>query len=358
MIVSTPGRICLFGEHQDYLGLPVIAAAISKRIQVKGQFRADNVVHFSLPDVEKTEEFAIDFPLPYSKERDYFKSVLNVLHRKGHELTRGFEIEVRGNIPINSGTSSSSALLVSWVKFLNDMYGLGYTQKQIGEITYEAEVLEFTEPGGMMDQYSTAVGNVIYLASQPEISIKTYARDLGTFVLGDSLEAKDTLGILSRVKFGTLGGVNKIKQQDASFDLSSATLSDLNAHKNLITADEYILISANLDDRDILLAAKSMFEGEVEWSDGKLGDLLNQHQQNLREHKRISTPKIDRMIQASLDSGALGAKINGSGGGGCMFAYAPENPEKVVEAIEKEGGKAYIIRVDQGTKSETESLFF
>jgi galactokinase len=54
----------------------------------------------------------------------------------------------------------------------------------------------------------------------------------------------------------------------------------------------------------------------------------------------------------------LGAKINGSGGGGCMFAYAPENPEKVVEAIEKEGGKAYIIRVDQGTKSESESLFF
>ena len=54
MIVSTPGRICLFGEHQDYLGLPVIAAAISKRIQVKGQFRADNVIHFSLPDVQKT----------------------------------------------------------------------------------------------------------------------------------------------------------------------------------------------------------------------------------------------------------------------------------------------------------------
>lgn len=358
MYVSTPGRICLFGEHQDYLGLPVIAAAISKRIQIKGQFRADNVVHFSLPDVKKIEKFEIDFPIQYSKKRDYFKSVLNVLHRKGHRLNRGFDIEVRGNIPINSGTSSSSALLVSWVKFLNDMYALGYTQKQIGEITYEAEVLEFTEPGGMMDQYSTAVGNVIYLASQPDISIKTYARDLGTFVLGDSLEAKDTLGILSRVKFGTLDGLNKIKQQDTSFDLSTASMADLNVHKNLISEDEYILISANLDDRDILLAAKAMFEGETEWNDQILGVLLSKHQNNLREHKRISTLKIDRMIHASLDAGALGAKINGSGGGGCMFAYAPENPEKVVEAIEKEGGKAYIIRVDQGTKSESESLFF
>ncbi len=358
MIVSTPGRICLFGEHQDYLGLPVIAAAISKRIQLVGQFRSDQTVRISLPDVDQMEEFQLDFPLTYSKSRDYFKSVCNVLCRRGHAIFQGLEVEVRGNIPINSGTSSSSALLVSWVKFLNDMYGLGYNQKEIGEITYEAEVLEFTEPGGMMDQYSTAVGNVIYLASQPEINIKTYERDLGTFVLGDSLEAKDTLRILAHVKFGTLKGVEKIKQVSSDFDLSTAILSDVLTHKYLLSDDEFVLLSANIDDRDILLTAKSMFEGKVIWSDQKLGQLLNQHQTNLREHKRISTPKIDRMIAASLYVGALGAKINGSGGGGCMFAYAPKNPEAVLEAIEKEGGKAYIIRVDEGTKSEKVSLFY
>ena len=152
--------------------------------------------------------------------------------------------------------------------------------------------------------------------------------------------------------------IEKIKKVDPSFDLATTDLSSCEGFKSLLTDDEWVLLAANISDRDILLAAKAMFEGEVEWSDEKLGDLLNQHQVNLREHKRISTPKIDRMIQASLDSGALGAKINGSGGGGCMFAYAPENPEKVVEAIEKEGGKAYIIQVDQGTKSESESLFF
>lgn len=358
MIVSTPGRICLFGEHQDYLGLPVIAAAISKRIQLVGQFRSDQIVRISLPDVDQMEEFQLDFPLTYSKSRDYFKSVCNVLHRRGHSIGQGLEVEVRGNIPINSGTSSSSALLVSWVKLLNEKYGLGYNQKEIGEITYEAEVLEFTEPGGMMDQYSTAVGNVIYLASQPEINIKTYERDLGTFVLGDSLEAKDTLKILAHVKFGTLRGVEKIKQVNPDFDLFTAVLADVEAHQSLLSADEFVLLSANIDDRDILLSAKAMFEGNENWSDQKLGDLLNQHQINLREHKRISTPKIDRMITAALRAGALGAKINGSGGGGCMFAYAPKNPEAVVEAIEKEGGKAYIIRVDEGTKTEVESLFY
>jgi galactokinase len=347
MIVSTPGRICLFGEHQDYLGLPVIAAAISKRIQIEGDFRDDTTVHFSLPDVGAEETFELNYPLVYTKERDYFKSVLNVLHRKGHHLNKGLELTVSGNIPINSGTSSSSALLVSWVNFLNEMYGLGYTPKQVGEITYEAEVLEFSEPGGMMDQYSTAVGNVIYLASVPEINIETYARELGTFVLGDSMEPKDTLGILSHVKFGMLGGMKKIQAKYPAFNL--ATEKDQVKYRDLLTEDEWVLLQANMSDRDLLLEAKAMFEGKVAWSDEKLGSLLNEHQVNLREHKRISTPKINRMIQAALNAGALGAKINGSGGGGCMFAYAPNHPEKVVEAINKEGGKAYIITVDKGT---------
>jgi galactokinase len=347
MIVSTPGRICLFGEHQDYLGLPVIAAAISKRIQINGDFREDTTVHFSLPDVGAEETFELNYPLVYTKERDYFKSVLNVLRRKGHHLNKGLELTVSGNIPINSGTSSSSALLVSWVNFLNEMYGLGYTQKQVGEITYEAEVLEFSEPGGMMDQYSTAVGNVIYLASVPEINIETYARELGTFVLGDSMEPKDTLGILSHVKFGMLGGMKKIQAKYPAFDL--ATEKDPAKYRELLSDDEWVLLQSNISDRDLLLEAKAMFEGKIEWSDEKLGSLLNEHQVNLREHKRISTPKINRMIQAALEAGALGGKINGSGGGGCMFAYAPKNPEKVVEAINKEGGKAYIITVDKGT---------
>jgi galactokinase len=46
----------------------------------------------------------------------------------------------------------------------------------------------------------------------------------------------------------------------------------------------------------------------------------------------------------------LVGKINGSGGGGYMFTYAPKNPEHVAEAIEKVGGKAYIIQADEGTR--------
>jgi len=49
-----------------------------------------------------------------------------------------------------------------------------------------------------------------------------------------------------------------------------------------------------------------------------------------------------------MEAGALGGKLNGSGGGGCMFAYAPEDPERVARAIEEVGGRAYVIHQDQG----------
>ena len=60
------------------------------------------------------------------------------------------------------------------------------------------------------------------------------------------------------------------------------------------------------------------------------------------------------MIEAALEHGALGAKINGSGGGGCMFAYAPRNAEHVAEAIERVGGKSYIVSIDSGTRIDQE----
>ena len=38
--VSSPGRMCLLGEHQDYFGLAIIAAAIDLRITFAGTDRS------------------------------------------------------------------------------------------------------------------------------------------------------------------------------------------------------------------------------------------------------------------------------------------------------------------------------
>lgn len=152
LAVSTPGRICLFGEHQDYLGLPVIAAAISRRVQVSGIHRDDRHVFIDLPDLGSSEEFDLTDRIAYTKKRDYFRSAVNVLQAEGLTFSRGVQCSVHGNIPINSGTSSSSALLATWIHFLSKMSDQrpDYSRQRIGELTYNAEVLEFNEAGGMM----------------------------------------------------------------------------------------------------------------------------------------------------------------------------------------------------------------
>jgi galactokinase len=352
--VSAPGRICLFGEHQDYLGLPVIAAAISRRVHITGAARNDQKVILHLPDVAQIEQFVLNggHSLVYTKPRDYFKSVLNVLMQRGLTFSHGFEATVRGNIPINSGTSSSSALVVAYIAFAAEASDqqIVYNQKRIGEIAYEAEVLTFGEPGGMMDQYSTAVGNVIYLASQPTIEIEALHPKLGKFVLGDSQEPKDTLTILGRLRGGVQQIVQKIKHYDPNFNLRDAVLTDIHLPNNLLNEAEELLLTGTLANRDLLREAKKVLETN-DLDHQLFGKLLSKHHSMLQYAQKISTPKINKMLKMAMNAGALGGKINGSGGGGCMFAYAPENTEKVAEAIEAAGGKAYIIEIGEGVQN-------
>jgi galactokinase len=358
MKISTPGRICLFGEHQDYLGLPTIAAAISRRISIEGTYRNDTQIVIHLPDLSEKESFNLSRTLPYTKERDYFRSTINVLKRRGFSFSRGLECEVHGNIPINSGTSSSSALIVSWANFLTRHADnpAEISPKELGEIANAAEVLEFGEPGGMMDHYSTAIGNVIYLESTPTIHVEGLQPKLGTFVLGDSQQPKDTLGILARCRFGMESIIKKVTDYNASFSIFTTPYSLTSDYSHLLNEDELGLLRANLEDRDILkmgkeLLIQSQFSTNADF-DKTFGQLLYRHFENLRDHKRTSTEKINRMIESSMKAGALGGKINGSGGGGCMFMYAPNHAEAVAEAITREGGIPYIITVDEGTRVE------
>lgn len=351
--VSTPGRVCLFGEHQDYLHLPVVPCAISLRIAIDARYRDDAAVRIASPDLGTTEEFSLRGDLPYVRERDYFRSAVNVLRRSGYGFSRGLECTVRGRIPINAGTSSSSALVVSWVGLLaraSDRRA-ALLPEECARYAYEAEVLEFGEPGGMMDQYSTALGGVISIDFLPEFRVQREANPFGTFVLGNSREPKDTKGILARVKNRVLDAVHILSRIDPGFSLAKATQAQIQILGGGLSADQQQLLEGTVKNRDITIEARDLLHREP-FDHKKFGYLLTEHQSVLRDVLRISTPKIDRMLRAAIDAGAYGGKINGSGGGGCMFAYAPEHPERVAAAIEKEGGEAFVVSADEGTLVE------
>ena len=349
MEISTPGRICLFGEHQDYLGLPIIAMAISLRSYIKGDKATNKQVTIRKPDLDDTESFFLD-DLIYDNKRDYYKSGIKVCMNEGLSFSHGFNCEVSSKIPIQSGTSSSSAIMVSWIHFLSQMADepVLWDLKKIAEIAYRAESLEFNEPGGMMDQYTTSIGGFIHLESQPSIKIEKINAKLGTFILGDSLEPKDTMRILSRCKDSRLEIIKKLEFRNPGIDFNSC-----NVYHDLTNLDkeEKELYFGTIKNKEIINEA--LLELNKDIIDHKIiGKLLNDHHSVLRDILQISTKKIEGMLEAALNAGAFGGKINGSGGGGCMFVYAPENPERVAEAIDNAGGKSYLIYSDIGTKIE------
>jgi galactokinase len=351
--VSTPGRVCLFGEHQDYLGLPVVPCAISVRIRIEGTTRQDRLVSIDLPDIHSSESFTLGDRLTYSGTRDYFRSSVNVLLRKGYTFSAGCDCSVRGNIPINSGTSSSSALVVTWIAFLAHISDQKKVPSplEIAAMAHEAEVLEFGEPGGMMDHFSTSLGGVLAIEFYPVLKVREIPVALGPLVLGDSNQPKDTTAILSRVKMRVLNSVQGLQDRHPDFSLHTADGDMIRRFNKELTRAERELLLGTIRNRDITREARELM-CQPSMSHRRLGELLSLHQQILRDVLKISTPKIDKMIDKAMEAGAYGAKINGSGGGGCMFAYAPDSPEQVAEAVARAGGKATVVTTDSGTRTE------
>lgn len=351
--VSAPGRICLFGEHQDYFGLPIIAAAINLRIYIRGIPRIDRLVKIDLPDLGEKEEFSLEKELFYQKERDYLRSAVNVLRRKGIQFDSGWNCHLHGTIPINAGTSSSSALVVAWTKFLLEAAGNQSLNnpEQIAELGFLTEVAEFHEPGGKMDHYASSLGGIVNVSFEGELQVRKLKNPLKRFVLADSLQKKDTTGMLGYIKSHVLEGMDIVRKKIEDFSLKGPVGEREKKEMQSLPRDNGRLLQGTLMTRDLTVEGKDLFETE-DFDHKKFGQLLTRQHEVLRDFLQTSTPKIEKMMDAALDAGALGGKLNGSGGGGCMFAYAPDKTEQIAEAIERIGAKVHIIHVDEGVRKE------
>ncbi|HUS79620.1 MAG TPA: galactokinase family protein [Armatimonadota bacterium] len=347
--VSAPGRLCLFGEHQDFLGLSVIACAVDVDIRIWGTPRTDTRFAIDMPDLGTRDEFDAAGKVSYRGRRDYIRSATNVVSRNGVRFHRGYDCTIRGTIPINAGTSSSSALTVAWIGFsyATQIGSLPADPEQIARLAHLAEVVEFAEPGGMMDHYTSALGGLLYIDCAEPITVDRLPAKLEGFVLGDSQTPKDTTGALATSRSSVEAAIRVLREHIPDLDIRTARLAEAEPYLPEMTEDSRRRLVANLHNRDICQQARRLLMHESP-DPAEIGRLITEHHLQLRDGIGVSTPKLDRMIEACMEAGALGCKVNGSGGGGCMFAYAPGRQEQVKEAIDRAGGRGIIISVREG----------
>ncbi|NHJ33096.1 MAG: GHMP kinase [Asgard group archaeon] len=348
--ISAPGRVFLFGEHSDYLGLEVISLALNKRINFDVTLRNDSQIIINYLDLHKRDNFNFNEEINYSHDRDYLRSAFNVLTRKNVIPLTGAEITVSGDIPIAAGLSSSSALAVASVMTIAKLAKKTLGKREIAEYAFEAEVLEFGESGGMMDHLASIFGGIIHVDFGDQIVITPLPSNLVGFVIGDSLEKKkDTVGDLRLIRNNVEQGYNYLKEKIADFSHRKTTIQEVLTHSADLPDVCKQMTETTIQNRDLTRKALKIL------SKGKpkpevIGQLLDNHHELMRDGLMRSTEKIEKMIQVAKDAGALGCKINGSGGGGTMLAYAPGNEQAVAKALEKVDGAPYIIKISDGAK--------
>ena len=353
IISIAPARTCLFGDHQDYLELPIIACAINRHIRLEAEENDTETLHLFMPDIQQQRNIPLDTPLDNIASDDHFLSAIKVLKQYGCVPNSGYDIKLTGNIPINAGTSSSSAVVVAWVQFLLEAFGASITinKEYIAQIAYEAEVVAHGAPGGRMDQFSIGLGNIIYLETGTPYTFDIIHTPLDSIIIGESGVPKKTIGVLSQLKEKALLAIHSVKEKLHDFEIKEAKREDIKKYLNYIPDTLHPYLYAAIVNHDITQKAIRAFrKKKIDLKE--IGVLMDQHHEILKDTLGITIPRIDDMITAAKQAGAYGAKIVGSGGGGSIVVLAPKGKETaIIEAIKNAGAKdAYQVSVDPGAR--------
>jgi galactokinase len=351
--IQTPARICLFGDHQDYLGLPIIACAINMYMTFEAKKNNSESFEILMPDINIKRNIPLAENLRIAETpTDFFLAGLNVAKRYGCIPSEGYSVTITSDIPINAGISSSSALTVGWIHLLLKTFGTSekITPEFIAQLAYESEVVEHNSPGGKMDQYTIALGNTIFLETGKKTSYQSLGSNLKGLILAESGISKETIGTLKNTRELAEKAIKIVKQHNPSFDIEKATLSKISKYDSVLDADFQPYFYAAVANHNITQKAFAEFKKERS-SEKALGKLMTEHHTILKEQLKVSHPQIDSMLEAAMDAGAYGGKIVGSGGGGCAVVLASEkDTEAVITAFKKAGAiQAYSVAISNGS---------
>jgi galactokinase len=341
IISKAPARICLFGDHQDYLGLPVIACAIDKYMIVEGEFNPDMLLHFNLIDLNKKVSINVNEDIIVIKKGDHIKAVIKTLRTFGCYINSGMDIKVQSDIYINAGISSSSAFTVSLVNFFIKAFGINreINNELIAEIAYHSEVIEQEGSGGKMDQYSIVLGDTIFLETGSRFSYKEIDSGFSSFIIANSGIKKNTDGVLKKLKNKAIDAIGKVQKFNSKFDILKCKNEDMEAYSKILDNESFVYFKAAVENHHITLKALKEMENS-NTSTKVLGELMNLHHNILKNKLKITVPKIDQMIDAANLAGAYGSKIIGSGCGGSIVVVSnikneTEQASAIMETIPK-----------------------
>ncbi len=316
---SAPAKAILTGEHFVVYNEPAVVMAIDCYVHVTASERADDAVHIT-SDLGVSGFYEKD---RYNPERGGVEAEeilmpINIAARTVlDELNEetGLDLRVSSSIPVAAGLGSSGALAVATVAAVGKLLGANFSKDDLIELSFDAERFVHSNPSGIDQTISSNGGVILYKKGEEPIPLDVEVEI--PVVIGNTGMPRRTGDLVKSVR----GKLNDFPEVLRPIIHAGGKLSEL--------------------------AAEALVHGDLK----RLGELMDINH-GLLSAIGVSNKMLDELVYAARDAGALGAKLTGAGGGGCIIALSTlEGRDRIANAIQRAGGTTIIAKkTDAGVR--------
>ncbi|HKK25211.1 MAG TPA: galactokinase [Gracilimonas sp.] len=360
LLINSPGRVNLMGDHTDYNDGFVLPAAIDKVIVLGiGSNKLGKIRAFS---ADMNESVVMDLNDLHKSDKhwaNYIKGVAVELKKKGFKL-KGFDVVFGGNIPIGAGLSSSAALEGALTVGLGKLFKLKLSRKEMARIGQLTEHNHVGVNCGIMDQF-------INLHGEPDKALKLDCRSLEYDLY--PFHQEDTKIILcnSRVSHNLADseynvrrsqcekGVQHLKKYDPQVEnLRDVSMELLQEHKGEMDPVVFRRCKFVLEENErVHMGCEDLGKNDL----SAFGRRMFESHEGLSKDYEVSCEELDILVElAKEQEGLIGCRMMGGGFGGCTINLVKESQvasftDAVSKAYEQRTGieaEIYVTRINGG----------
>jgi galactokinase len=363
LIVRSPGRINIIGEHTDYNNGFVLPASIDKAAYLAIALRDDDEIHLKAEDLNETFSISIkdlksvgDISWP-----NYILGSVAQFIKKGIPL-KGFNAILTSDVPIGAGLSSSAAVECATTFALNELFKTNLDRVEMVKMSQKAEHEYAGVMCGIMDQFASMMGKKDHV-------IKLDCYSLEYEYVPFNLEGIKILLLDTNVKHSLASSEYNTRRKECAeaVEWIKAHEPNVNSLRDVTEAmlDKYVLPKDTMIDRRSRFVVQEINRLQKACDDLRKGDIQSMGKKmfathdGLSEMYEVSCGELDYLINFVRNNDAvIGARMMGGGFGGCTINLVKEDAipgliKDVSAQYEKHSGKklsAYVVSISDGTE--------
>jgi len=344
-----PGRVNLIGEHTDYNDGFVMPAALDFSTWVRVSPLEERKLKIFSENYGEEIEVDLDDRNLSARRRwsDYPVGVAVVLERAGHRL-RGARLQIRGEVPIGSGLSSSAAIEVATACALTANSGLKIDPRELAVLCQRAENEFVGARVGIMDQFISLFGQaqkaLLLDCRSLEFRLLPLPDNVRLIICNTMVKHALASSAYNERRAQCEAGVKDLEKFVPNVTaLRDVTLEQLEAHADGLDDVVYRRCRHVItENARVLSAGEALEQGNL----GRFGELMAESHRSLRDDYEVSSEELDLMVEiAQKVEGVYGARMTGGGFGGCTVnLVADTRVEEFKDRVSREYERTTTLR--------------